>query len=83
MKTVYLDASRYMNAEDVHRSLKLLLDLPEYYGANADALYYCLSERREPVNLFIRHEAMGDAADALRKTACVVEDLGGKVVRMP
>ncbi len=79
MQTIYLDGRYYANGAAVHAALKLLLGLPDYYGANADALFDCLSERREPVNLFVRSLGEGETADTLRKVMRVVEDLGGEV----
>ena len=77
METIYLDAAEVKTAADVHEKLKLLLNLPDYYGGNADALHDCLSERRGPVGVVLRREPEGEAADALRKVRMVVEDLGG------
>ena len=82
MQTIYLDAARLVSAAQLHRSLKLLLDLPDYYGMNADALHDCLSERVEPIRLCVRHEANGDAAVALRRVCAVIEDLDGEIVRL-
>ena len=79
MQRIYLGGRAYPDGAAVHAALKLLLDLPAYYGANADALYDCLSERREPVNLYIRAMGAGDTVDTLRKVTRVVEDLGGEV----
>ena len=53
MTTLMIDASRYATARELHTALRSMLGLPDYYGMNADALYDCLSERREPVNLWI------------------------------
>nr|MBR4280636.1 barstar family protein [Clostridia bacterium] len=76
--TIFIDANRYASAKELHQALKLLLDLPEYYGCNADALYDCLSERRgKPVNLTILTSGEGETAEALRKVVHVIEDLGG------
>ena len=77
METIYLDARDFRTAADVHGALKLLLDLPDYYGMNADALHDCLSERVEPVRIAVRGEAAGEAADTLAKVRRVVEDLEG------
>ncbi len=77
MQTIYLDANDFRTGKDVHAALKLLLDLPDYYGGNADALHDCLSERVDPVNVCLAHAPAGEAADALRKVRMVVEDLGG------
>ena len=76
--TIFIDAARYASAKEMHQALKMMLDLPEHYGCNADALYDCLSERTgKPVNLCILTPGEGDVADALRKVVHVIEDLGG------
>ncbi len=77
MQTIYLDSREFHSAQDVHAALKLLLDLPAYYGGNADALHDCLSERLNPVSIALRGQPEGDAAAALGKVKMVVEDLGG------
>ena len=56
----------------------MMLDLPEHYGCNADALYDCLSERvGKPVNLTILSAGEGETMVALNKVVHVIEDLGG------
>ncbi|MGN0793921.1 MAG: barstar family protein [Aristaeellaceae bacterium] len=77
--TIFIDANRYASARALHLALKMLLDLPEHYGCNADALYDCLSERTAPVNLIVQSEGEGETADALRKVRLVVENCGGNV----
>ena len=47
MRTSLLDGSRYNRAHQLHSALKRLLDLPDYYGENLDALYDCLTELHE------------------------------------
>ena len=79
MQTLFIDGSQYASARELHLDLKRLLHLPEHYGCNADALYDCLSERREAVNLCIFSQGNEDVAAALRKCAAVVEDLDGDV----
>ena len=79
MQTLLLDGSRYKSAEALHTALKNMLQLPEWYGMNADALYDCLSERREPVHLWIVSDGEGPVADAMHKIRRVVEDLNGIV----
>ena len=76
-RTVFIDADRYASAREMHLALKLLLDLPDHYGCNADALHDCLSSRKERVNLCILSPGEGETADALRKVVLVIEDLGG------
>ena len=77
METIFLDASELHSSKDVHAKLKLLLDLPDYYGGNADALHDCLAERREPINVCLYGQAPEEASDALKKAEMVVTDLGG------
>ena len=76
--TIFIDANCYATAKELHLALKMLLNLPDYYGCNADALYDCLSERTgKPVNLCLLSTGEGEVADALNKIVHVIEDLGG------
>ena len=76
--TIFIDGAAYATKQAIHLALKMLLDLPEHYGCNADALYDCLSERTgKPVNLCLLSAGEGEVADALKKVVHVIEDLGG------
>ena len=79
MQTLFIDASRYTSPRELHAALKSMLSLPDYYGMNADALHDCLSERREPVHLWIASPGEGDVARSLAAVRAVAEDLGGTV----
>lgn len=79
MQTLFINGSDYASARELHLAIKRLLHLPEHYGCNADALYDCLSERRERVHLCILSHGNEEVASALRKCTAVVEDLGGSV----
>ncbi len=79
MTTLLLDGSRYDSPRALHEALKSMLGLPDYYGCNADALYDCLSERLEPVHLWIASPGEGEVARSLSAVRTVVEDLGGTV----
>ncbi len=79
MRTLYLDGRDYASAEALHQALKRLLALPGYYGGNADALHDCLSERDEPLRLWLAHGREGGAARALTAVCAVITDLGGEV----
>lgn len=79
MQTILIDGSLYATAKDLHLALKRLLSLPDYYGLNADALNDCLSERADPVNLWIADPGTGETAQALKTVCCVIEDNGGRV----
>lgn len=76
--TIFIDGNAYASKHELHQALKMLLDLPEHYGCNADALYDCLSERVDkPVNLVLLSQGEGETAEALRKVVLVIEELGG------
>lgn len=44
MKQIHLDGNLLSDALQVHEYLKELLEFPEYYGKNLDALYDCLTD---------------------------------------
>lgn len=77
--TIFIDADRYKTGRELHLALKMMLGLPEHYGCNADALYDCLSERREAVNLVVLSEGEGETFEALRKVKRVIADCGGDI----
>ncbi|MBR3763099.1 MAG: barstar family protein [Clostridia bacterium] len=77
--TIFVDGRQYVSAKELHLALKMLLNLPEHYGCNADALYDCLSERKHPVNLVVLNDGEGEVAVALAKVKRVVADCGGDV----
>lgn len=82
MTTLWIDADRYKTARELHAALKMLLGLPDYYGMNADALHDCLSERSEPVRLWIASPGEGEVSRSLAGICAVVEDLGGEIVEI-
>ena len=79
MHTIFIHGDDYATAHELHEALKKLLQLPDHYGHNADALYDCLSTRRETVNMTVLHPGNSDVEAALRKCAAVIGDLGGTV----
>jgi len=40
---IILEGSRIKTIEDFHREIKNVLELPDYYGNNLDALWDCLT----------------------------------------
>lgn len=48
MKQITLEAARLKSKAGAHKYLKERLALPEYYGANLDALWDCLMEIDSP-----------------------------------
>ncbi|OSM10982.1 barnase inhibitor [Bacillus toyonensis] len=43
MEKIYLDGRMFTSKNALHKILKNQLDLPDYYGENADALWDCLT----------------------------------------
>ncbi|WP_259417914.1 barstar family protein [Bacillus toyonensis] len=44
MGKIYLDGRMFTSEDALHKTLKNKLDLPNYYGENANALWDCLTE---------------------------------------
>ena len=64
MKLV-LDGDKISSREELHRLMEAVLDFPEWYGGNLDALYDCLTELMEEVDIQVLHmraleERLGD-----------------------
>ncbi len=78
MQTILLFATDYPTPHDAHLALKRLLQLPDYYGCNADALADCLSNKH-PVSLWLAGLTDSPTSQALRKCAEAVQDHGGYV----
>ena len=53
MKVVLLDGERIRGQADMHACFKRALDLPDWYGANLDALHDVLTESTEPTGVII------------------------------
>ena len=72
-----IDGRQFSDGKAVHRMLKTLLRLPDYYGGNADALYDALDERGERIDLRLLSLGGEDTAKTLRKLAREVQELAG------
>ena len=53
MRIITLDIEKMRSLPMLHKYLHTALALPEYYGANLDALYDCLTEIAEPTELVV------------------------------
>ena len=61
MRKIILDIEKMRSLPMLHKYLHTALALPEYYGANLDALYDCLTEIAEPTELVVPQQVATEA----------------------
>ena len=61
MRKITLDIEKMRSLPMLHKYLHTALALPEYYGANLDALYDCLTEMSEPTELVVPNKVADEA----------------------
>lgn len=68
---VILDAKKLTEKQSAHEYLKWMLEFPEYYGNNLDALYDCLTDLCHPTLIIVNSK---DAEGYFPKVLDVLED---------
>ena len=61
MRIITLDIEKMRSLPMLHKYMHTALALPEYYGANLDALYDCLTEIAEPTELVVPKKVADEA----------------------
>ena len=61
MRKITMDIEKMRSLTMLHKYLHTALALPEYYGANLDALYDCLTEMSEPTELVVPKKVADEA----------------------
>ena len=61
MRKIVLDIEKMRSLPMLHKYLHTALALPEYYGANLDALYDCLTAIAEPTELVVPQKVADEA----------------------
>lgn len=57
---IELDCAFLTSRKDAHDYLQQLLQLPEYYGRNLDALYDVLTSIGTPMTIVVKNEIMAE-----------------------
>ena len=55
MRTIVLDGEVLANQETAQEYLREMLEFPDYYGKNLDALYDCLGELSQKTHLILQN----------------------------
>ena len=59
---ISIDCQEISERKQLHETLAAALNFPEYYGKNLDALFDCLTELPEVLELTLQHWAAAEAA---------------------
>ncbi len=84
MKEFTLDCTEIINKAELHKALSQGLDFPEWYGANLDALYDCLTGITEDTCIIVKEfdtleQTLGNYAVTFRKVVLKSADDNEKV----
>lgn len=84
MITCVLDGREIQDRDKLHDVLSASLSFPEWYGRNLDALYDCLTDMQEEVEIRflwedILREHLGGYAEALIKAVCVSAEENSRI----
>lgn len=74
MRTIRLDASRLRRRGEAMDLLGQVLELPDWWGRNLDALHDCLTELGQPLRLEIEDRGAAAATPFGRRLLRVLED---------
>lgn len=76
MKTVAIDGNEIINMMDIHRIFAEELEFPEWYGMNLDALFDCLCDMTEEVEIVIENktELSENLGVSFEKLCAVLDD---------
>ncbi len=56
MDEIFLDCNKMTSKSETHKYIKQMLNLPDYYGNNLDALWDILSTKSKMISIFLLHE---------------------------
>ena len=56
MEEIFLDCNKMASKSEAHKYIKKMLNFPDYYGENLDALWDLLSSKSKMTTIFLLHE---------------------------
>ncbi|MDD4679214.1 MAG: barstar family protein [Tissierellia bacterium] len=56
MEEIFLDGYKMISKSETHKYIKKMLNFPDYYGENLDALWDILSTKSKLISIFLLHE---------------------------
>ena len=74
MKNVIIDCEKLLHRKEVHLYLAQMLDFPDYYGKNLDALFDCLTDMEECIVVLKDESALYQTDNYGTKVLKVLEE---------
>lgn len=74
METIVLDGSSLIEREPALFILETAFSLPDYWGKNLDALYDCLTDLKQPIQLKLQNQAALSRSDFGQQLLQVLRD---------
>lgn len=80
MKTIIIDGNEIISMSDIHSIFAEELDFPEWYGKNLDALYDCLGDVTEEVEIIFENtdELEENIGISFKKLIRLLEDVSSE-----
>lgn len=80
MKTIIIDGNEIISMSEIHDLFVEELDFPEWYGKNLDALYDCLGDMTEEVEIIFENvpELEENLGISFKKLCRLLEDVSSE-----
>lgn len=80
MKTIIIDGNEIISMNNIHRIFAEELCFPEWYGRNLDALYDCLGDVTEEVEIIVENtdELEENLGISFKKLCRLLEDVSAE-----
>ena len=80
MKTIIIDGNELISMSEIHEIFAAELDFPDWYGKNLDALYDCLGDVTEELEIIFENtaELEENLGISFRKLLRLLEDVSSE-----